>query len=118
MGWRWALVAVAILNIAAILGLMAYASSHPADYDRRIVWGLVAFVVVSMPVFIVPAFQRRIARGRPAPWTIGVGLVDLIEGLTGKEMSPAAQAKLRIVMFVLAVLALAGGLGLVLLRNH
>ena len=87
--------------------------------DRYLLWGLVGVIVVLSLVFAVAGIRRRMERGRPARFQFGfgVGPVDVIEGLTGKELSPRAQAIVFAVSIAIGVLALIVGLSVLLLRR-
>ena len=87
--------------------------------DRYLLWGLVGVVAVLSIVFALAGIRRRIERGRPARFHFGfgAGLVDVIEGLTGKELSPRAQAVAFAVRIAIGVLALLIGLSILLFRN-
>ena len=87
--------------------------------DRYLVWGLISIVVVLSIVFAFAGIRRRLERGRPARFHFGfgAGLVDVIEGLTGKELSPRAQAVVVAVSIAIGVLALLVGLSVLLLRR-
>ena len=66
-----------------------------------LIWAGVGVVaVVSLTMFVF-GLKRRLERGRPARFTIGLGLVDVIEGITGKELSP--QSQVRVFIFGLAL---------------
>ena len=88
--------------------------------DRYLVWGLVSVVVVLSIIFAFAGIRRRLERGRPARFHFGfgAGLVDVIEGLTGKELSPRAQAVVVAVSIAIGVLALLVGLSILLLRRE
>jgi hypothetical protein len=88
--------------------------------DRYLVWGLVSVIVVLSVVFAFAGIRRRLERGRPARFHFGfgAGLVDVIEGLTGKELSPRAQATVFGVTVAIGVLALLLGLSILLLRRE
>jgi hypothetical protein len=87
--------------------------------DRYLLWGLVGVIFVLSLVFAVAGLRRRLERGRPARFHFGfgAGLVDVIEGLTGKELSPRAQAIVFAVSIAIGVLALIVGLSVLLLRR-
>ncbi len=87
--------------------------------DRYLLWGLVGVIAILSIVFALAGIRRRIERGRPARFHFGfgAGLVDVIEGLTGKEMSPRAQAVVVAVSIAIGVLALLVGLSIMLFRN-
>lgn len=87
--------------------------------DRYLVWTLVGIVLVLSLAFAVAGIQRRIERGRPARFhfSFGAGLTDVIEGLTGRELSARAQAIVFSVSVGIGVLALAIGLSILLLRG-
>ena len=88
--------------------------------DRYLVWGLVSVIVVLSVVFAVAGIRRRLERGRPARFHLGfgAGLVDVIEGLTGKELSPRSQAIVLAVSIAIGVLALLLGLSILLLGKE
>jgi hypothetical protein len=87
---------------------------------RYLLWGLVGVIVVLSLVFAVAGIRRRMERGRPARFHLGfgAGLVDVIEGLTGKELSPRAQAVVFGISIAIGLLALAVGLAVLLLRRE
>jgi hypothetical protein len=87
--------------------------------DRYLQWGLVGIVGVLAIVFAAAGIRRRLERGRPARFHIGfgAGLVDVIEGLSGRELSPRAQAIVFAARLAIGVLALAVGLTILLLRR-
>jgi hypothetical protein len=87
--------------------------------ERYLVWTLVGIVIVLSVVFAVAGIRRRIERGRPARFHFGfgAGLTDVIEGLTGRELSPRGQAIVFAVGVGIGVLALAIGLSILLLRG-
>lgn len=87
--------------------------------DRYLVWGIVSVIVVLSIVFAAAGIRRRLERARPARFHIGfgAGLVDVIEGLSGKELSPRAQAIVLAVSIAIGVLALAVGLTILFLRR-
>jgi hypothetical protein len=82
--------------------------------DRYLVWGLVSIIVVLSVVFAVADFRRRIERERSARFHFGVGFVD---DLTGKELSPRAQAIVFAISIGIGALALLVGLSVLLLRR-
>ena len=88
--------------------------------DRYLLWGHVGVIIVLSTVFAVAGIRRRIERGRPARFRVsfGIGLVDVIEGLTGKELSPRAQAIVFGITIAIGVLALAVGLAVMLLGRE
>lgn len=88
--------------------------------DRYLVWGLVSIIVVLSIVFAFAGIRRRLERGRPARFHLGVGagLVDVIEGLTGKELSPRAQAIVFALSIAIGALAIVVGLSVLLLRRE
>jgi hypothetical protein len=88
--------------------------------DRYLLWGFVGVIVVLSLVFAVAGIRRRMERGRPARFQFGfgVGPVDVIEGLTGKELSPRAQAIVFAVSIAIGALALIVGLSLLMLRRE
>ena len=87
--------------------------------ERYLLWGLVGLIIVLSTVFAVAGLRRRMERGKPARYHFGfgAGLVDVIEGLTGKELSPRAQAVVFAITVAIGVLALAVGLAVMLLRR-
>ena len=87
--------------------------------DRYLLWGILGIIVVLSLVFAVAGIRRRMARGRPARFQFGfgVGPVDVIEGLTGKELSPRVQAIVFAVSITIGLLALVVGLSVLLLRR-
>ncbi|HEX5008187.1 MAG TPA: hypothetical protein VFV70_13810 [Hyphomonadaceae bacterium] len=82
-------------------------------------WGLVGVILVLSTVFAVAGIRRRVERGRPARFHFGfgAGFIDVIEGLTGKELSPRAQAIVFAITGAIGVLALAAGLALLARRG-
>ena len=85
--------------------------------DRYLLWGSVGVIFVLSIVFAVAGLRRRIERGRPARFHFGfgAGLVDVIEGLTGRELSPRAQAVVFAITVAIGALALLVGLSVLLL---
>lgn len=122
MIWRRIATVIVLLNIAVVLAfmLMLALGKLPA-LDRRIMFAAGGFILFTMPVIVVVGVQRRLERGRRAKFGpgfgLGVGLVDVIEGLTGKTMSPEAEARTKWIEIGLGVLALTIGLGVLLARR-
>jgi hypothetical protein len=85
--------------------------------DRYLQWGLVGAIAVIAIVFAVVGLRRRIARGRPARFHFGfgAGLVDVIEGLSGRELSPRAQGFVFGVSIAIGIAALAVGIAVLLM---
>jgi len=85
--------------------------------SRYLVYGLASLLLVVAIVFMVVGVRRRIERGRPARFHFGIGLVDVIEGLTGKELSQKTQGRIFGAAVGLGLLALIIGLTLLLVRR-
>ena len=76
-----------------------------------LIWaGVGAVTVLSLTLFVF-ALKRRLERGRPARFSIGLGLADVIEGVTGKELSPRAQMRVFLFSVGLSVAAAAAAIG-------
>jgi hypothetical protein len=56
-----------------------------------LIWGFAGVFLVLALVFTIVGLRRRLERGHPARFSIGISLVDVIEGLSGKELSPKTQ---------------------------
>ncbi len=82
-----------------------------------LIWVLASVVAVASLVFAFIGVRRRIERGRPARFSLGIGLTDVIESLTGKELSTKTQATIFIVALATGLLVLAVGIGLMLMRQ-
>jgi hypothetical protein len=118
MNWRPLLVAAAIINGASILALIvASFFVRSGAIDMRIVFALVGLSVVTLPAIIIPAFRRRMARGGSRRVGLGVGIVDVIEGVSGKELSSETAMKIRWIAVGLCVLLLAVGVALAYMRS-
>ncbi len=85
--------------------------------DRYLTWGLAGGLLVVAVVVLVVALRRRIKRGRPARFHIGLGLVDVIEGLTGRELSRRSQGIIFGVVFGIGLFAFLVGLTLFLAQR-
>ncbi len=85
--------------------------------ERYLTWGLAGVLAVLAIVFFIVALRRRIERGRPARFHIGLGLVDIIEGFTGKELSRRTQGVIFAVAIGIGVLAFLVGLAILLVRR-
>jgi hypothetical protein len=88
--------------------------------ERYLLVGLISVIVVLSIVFAVAGIRRRIERGRPARFHFGFGasLVDVIEGLSGRELSARAQAVVFAISIAIGVLALLIGLSVLLLGRE
>jgi hypothetical protein len=60
--------------------------------NEYLLWGLAGLGVVLILALAAVAVRRRLERGRPARFSIGLRPVDIIEGLTGRELSRRTQA--------------------------
>ena len=77
-----------------------------------LIWAGVGTVAALSLTLFVFALKRRLERGRPARFSIGLGLVDVIEGLTGKELSPQSQMRIFLFSLALGVSAAAAAIGM------
>jgi hypothetical protein len=85
--------------------------------ERYLTWGLAGGLLVLAIVFFIVGLRRRLERGRPARFHFGLGLVDIIEGFTGRELSQRTQGMIFAVAVGIGVLAFLVGLALLLLRR-
>ncbi len=88
--------------------------------ERYVVWALAGIAAVLAIVFAAAGIRRRIQRGRPAEFRIGFGMsaIDVIEGLSGRELTPKAQAIVYFTGLGLALLAVVVGLMVLLLGSE
>jgi hypothetical protein len=82
-----------------------------SDY---LTWTGVGVVAVFSLVMFVFALKRRLERGRPARFSIGLGMVDVIEGITGKELSARAQMRIFLLSLAVGVAAAAAAIGVII----
>ena len=84
---------------------------------QYLLWALASVVAVLSLVFAFVGLKRRIERGRPARFHIGLSLVDMVEGFTGKELSPKAQTAMLVVGVSIGLILAAGGIAILLVRQ-
>lgn len=84
---------------------------------RYLVYALADLLLVVTIAFMVVGGRRRIGRGRPARLHYGTGLVDFIEGFTGKELSRRTLGMIFVVAVGNSVLAFLIGLAVFLVRR-
>jgi hypothetical protein len=84
---------------------------------QYLLWALASMVAALSLVFAFIGLKRRIERGRPAKFRIGISLVDVVEGLTGKELSPRAQTTMLVVGVSIGLILAAGGVAILLVRQ-
>ena len=84
---------------------------------QYLLWALASVVAALSLVFAFVGLKRRIERGRPARFHIGLSLVDVVEGLTGKELSPRTQATMLVIGVSIALILAAVGVAFLLMRQ-
>jgi hypothetical protein len=60
--------------------------------DMYLLWALAGMAAVLILMLAAVALRRRLKRGHPARFSIGLSLIDVIEGLSGRELSSRTQA--------------------------
>jgi uncharacterized membrane protein len=88
--------------------------------ERYVVWALAGIAAVLAVVFALAGIRRRIQRGRAAEFHIGFGMsaIDVVEGLSGRELTPKVQAIVYFTGLGLALLAVVVGLMVFLLSQE
>jgi hypothetical protein len=98
-------------NVKDNLGAQEGRVVETGDY---LTWaGVGSVAALSLTMFVL-ALKRRLERGQPARFSIGLGLVDVIEGLTGKELSPRSQMRIFLFSIALGVSLAAAGIGVII----
>jgi len=75
--------------------------------SQYLVWGLAGIAVVLILALAAIAVRRRLERGRPARFSVGLSVIDIVEGVSGTELSPKAQAMVVAVSVALGLMAVA-----------
>jgi hypothetical protein len=84
---------------------------------QYLLWALASLVAALSLVFAFVGLKRRIERARPAKFRIGISLVDVIEGLTGKELSARAHTTMLVIGASIGLMLAVGGIAVLLMRQ-
>jgi hypothetical protein len=114
---RWLILGLFLVSaalIAVLLGLVW--SGQMQTLPRALRFGLPGALLATTLALTVSVLIWRRARGRPL-FGVGMGLIDIIEIVTGGPLSPDAQTRVRWIAIGIGVLMLVVALGVVLARR-